>query len=212
MCGRFVLYSSAEEIGRRYQCKLPKKVKPNYNIAPQSDVVTIFQVDNDNNAIEMRWGFLPSWAAENEKYLINARAETANNKPMFKKSFQNSRCIIPANGFYEWSSDKQPYYIYDKNQPIISLAGIYSYNSHLNQATVAIITIPSRNALQNVHDRQPMVLGNEDVNEWLNNVKNVTDMLNEYLHGAFNTPLSLHPVSKLVNSPKNNDKECIEAN
>jgi putative SOS response-associated peptidase YedK len=148
--------------------------------------------------------------------MINARAETVAEKVSFKRSFQNKRCLVPVNGFFEWKKDgkfKKPFYIYLKEQALFSLAGIYEDVTLPDQTEVksfAIITTSANKLMMPVHERMPVIIAREDRGLWLNpEVKEYTD-LKHLLVGYPNEPMDMHEVSTIVNSPANNSPDCIK--
>jgi putative SOS response-associated peptidase YedK len=209
MCGRFALTTDANQLAEEFDVKIPSDFKlESYNIAP-SHVLPIIHLDhNHNRQISlMEWGFLPSWAnnLKDTSRPINARVETINSSPMFKSSFQKRRCLIPATGFYEWSSKKspkQPYYFYEKDRPLFAFAGLW--NIWEKEAGVilsfTIITKEAEESVKPIHTRMPFVINKEHYDKWLNDAQ-----LPE-------RPPSLvcHPVSLAVNSPRNNHISLID--
>src|SRR5687768_16864425 len=130
MCGRYTI-TGPEDIGDRFDVSLPGPIKPNFNAAPSQDVPVITETGNGKRLEIMRWGLVPVWAKDAKigYKLINARAETVFEKPMWKKLVASQRCLIPANGFYEWQKSaeggKQPFYIHPREQELFAFAGIW---------------------------------------------------------------------------------------
>jgi putative SOS response-associated peptidase YedK len=176
-----------------------------YNIAPSQIVPIVHLDDHQQRCLSMmEWGLLPGWAKDIKHTLrpINARLETVQTSPMFKPSFQRQRCLIPVSGFYEWSdktTQKQPYYFYEKDRPLFALAGLWSlWEKEAGViASFTIITKPAEESVKHVHGRMPFVLEKENYDSWLLDAK---------LPSA-SPPVASHPVSLRVNSPKNNDAE-----
>lgn len=182
MCGRFVL-SSKNKIKNKYNFK----IKENYNITPGSDILII---DKNFLLLKIRWGFFPNWLKNLN--IINARIETLFKKPSFKDSL---RCIILADGYYEWKKEnsiKQPYYFYLKDS-LLYFAGIYNSISGC-----CIITTKSQESLCHIHDRQPLILKENALKDWLEFKYNAEFKNSE--------PLCYHKVNTIVNSPTNNSK------
>ena len=186
MCGRFVLASKLI-VKKKYMVD----ITPNYNISPSSNVLVL---DNTLTPKFMRWSFSPSWAKKPFN-LINARVETILEKPSFKNSL---RCIFLADGFFEWKKEynnKVPFYHYFENK-LMYLAGIYN-----NTSGCCIVTRESIGNASFIHNRQPLILEESMIKEWINN---------NYDHKVYNKQsLIIHQVNKIVNYPKNNSKKNI---
>ena len=190
MCGRFTL-KNKNEIKELYDVD----IVPSYNISPSSDVVVLA----DGPKI-MRWSYSPSWAKA-PMNIINARIETLDEKPSFKEA---RRCIFLTDGWYEWKrwfdwkrreNNKVPYY-HTMNNEIIHIAGIY------NPSGCAIVTQQSIGVFKNIHHRQPVLLSNHEMKEWLAG----TNILNSKVSDS----IDVYKVGNYVNSAKNNDSRCIE--
>jgi len=220
MCGRFVRKSGGEEISREFDIELSDisfLLEPSYNIAPGNDIVTVVKKGRLSAEI-FRWGLIPPWA-RNEKSgykMINARAETLSVKPSFKKPFQRKRCIVIADGFYEWSGrgrQKIPYYFHLKDPAPMGLAGLFESWRGPDGRTLdscTIITTAANSLMQPVHDRMPVIIAREDYDLWLDN-----DVFDEKALGVLFRPyppetMECHQVAPLVNSPRNNSIQCIQ--
>jgi len=182
MCGRFVL-ASKHKIKNKYNFK----IEENYNITPGSYILII---DNNFLALKIKWGYFPNWIKNLN--MINARIETLFKKSVYKNSL---RCIILADGYYEWKKEnsiKQPYYFYLKDR-LLYFAGIYNLNSGC-----CIVTTKSQQGLSHVHDRQPLILKENSIKDWLDFKYNSEFKISE--------PLCYHKVNTIVNSPSNNSK------
>ena len=146
--------------------------------------------------------------------MINARIETVTAKPVFKNAIKKRRCIIVANGYYEWklSKDKvkQPYYFYSPHQPVLAFAGIWEGNLSDNSGdTCAIITIPAVKQVQAIHDRMPAIMSIEDSFKWINPSLDHVDQLTDMLTSS-TTNLTYYPVSTKINTPRFNQADCIK--
>lgn len=206
MCGRFAQDLSDEElIELTNVSKITPVFKSRYNIAPSQKVLILRKENDKTEFVEMTWGLLPSWAkADSElKAQINARSETAKEKPMFRNAFKDKRCIIPISGFYEWDSTKTPHYIKAKNNKPILLAGIWD-RSYKGEG-FTILTCAPNSLMKDIHNRMPVILDSEEVSIWLNsaNVENLLDPARDDL-------LESYKVSTFVNSPKNDSPDCIK--
>ncbi|MCF7858992.1 MAG: SOS response-associated peptidase [Candidatus Cloacimonetes bacterium] len=216
MCGRFALYSSFQSI-KDYTDLLNEidNIKPNYNVSPGQEI-PIISYNNNRNILRMsKWGLIPYWAKEeNINYkLINTRSETIAEKPTFKRAFLHRRCLIPANGFYEWrNSDKQPFYITLKDRELFSFAGIWElWNSPQGKQLLScsIITSKSNQQMEDIHHRMPVILDKSHGSAWL--VENDIELLHGLLKPHADEYLDINPVSQAVNYSKNNYPELIRA-
>ncbi|GAA0177571.1 SOS response-associated peptidase [Clostridium sediminicola] len=185
MCGRFLLDSDIGDIVYRYnylgiECDLSAEVNNEVNkneIFPTNSVPVIYKEDKTNIDV-FRWGF-PIW---NKKVLINSRAETINEKGIFKESFQNRRCIIPVNAFFEWkkiNNIKQKHKIYLKDIEIFSIAGIY--NRFINEnneefSAFSIVTTESNEKMRNIHNRMPVILRKNKEKNWLDTKVSISEL------------------------------------
>ncbi len=221
MCGRFTLIKP-EEIMEIFHIEgYPLKLEASYNIAPSQQVPIIFFDEETSKASceLMTWGLVPPWSKEPKtKYsTINARIETITSKPSFKKLVGQHNCIIPTNGYYEWqqtSDGKEPMFIGFKDAPLFGLAGLWDeWQSHETGQilrTFTIITLPSSGPVASIHTRMPGIIMPDQTLDWITphpwTDKQVETLLE---HQPYD---KLHPyqVSKLVNSPRNNDPSLVE--
>ena len=216
MCGRFALYSSFQAI-KDYADLLNEieEMKANYNVAPGQEIPIIINKNQHNILKSCKWGFIPFWAKdENIGYkLTNTRGETIAEKPSFKYAFQQRRCLIPANGFYEWrKKDKQPFYINLKDRELFSFAGIWEiWESPAGKQifSCSIITTSTNEKLKDIHHRMPVILYKEQEETWL--TENNGNILQKLLLSYPNDKMLFHPVSNDVNSVNNNYPELINA-
>lgn len=227
MCGRFASVSSSERIEESLEVDIVKAEprEPDYNVAPQSDIYTV-RAERDELAQRvlerMRWGFVPSWAKDRKigNRMINARAETINEKPVFKKPLSKKRCIIPADGFYEWKpvpgeKRKQPFFIRRKDGELLAFAGLYESwrdpdepEDNLVNSCLIITTAPNE-VMKPIHDRMPVILPESVWEKWLDPKNDDPEALLKLLVPADNALLEAYPVRKLVNDPKNHAEELI---
>lgn len=220
MCGRFTLTVDPAELKDLYQnASFPEKFAPRYNIAPSQAVLAIPN-DGKNAADFFLWGLIPSWAKDASigNRMINARGETLAEKPSYRGVYKYKRCLIPADGFYEWKSQpgtktKTPYFVHMKNGQPFAFAGLWDEwraadGSQLRTCTI-ITTSP--NALMSpIHDRMPVILQPADYGEWLDEAPRAPDSL-QHLIAAFPADLmEAYPVSALVNSPSNDRAELLQ--
>lgn len=217
MCGRYAIPDPGDIPIRYNAARSGYDLKPRYNAAPSEDMPVV--VNTGENYVElMRWGLVPFWAKDtNIGYkMINARAETLQVKPSFKKALSSQRCIVPAGGFFEWKQidkEKVPYYIFMKNKQLFGFAGLYD-TWHDKQGgelkTYTIITTEPNTLVGKIHDRMPAILEKKDEEEWLNPDETESDRLVKLLHPYPASEMETYPVSRLVNAPKNDTKEVIE--
>jgi putative SOS response-associated peptidase YedK len=210
MCGRFAVVLTEKNLKEQFALEAPIGFTyETYNVAPSQGVPIIYlDKDQKKQLSLMEWGFLPSWAKDHKETLrpINARLETVGNSPMFKQSFQKRRCLIPAIGFYEWSTKttpKQPYYFYEQANPLFAFAGLW--NIWEKEAGIilsfTIITKEAEESVKPIHSRMPFVLNKEYYESWLA----------EALLPKKSPALTSHAVNLKVNTPKNNDPRLILA-
>jgi putative SOS response-associated peptidase YedK len=218
MCGRFVLCSPVEDIVNEFHIDTTSfTYNPSYNIAPTQNIVII-----KKNAIKVltncRWGFLPSWAKDPAagNKMINARSETVAEKPSFRKAFKNQRCLIVADGFYEWKKEgkkKVPFFIRLKSRKPFGLAGLYNlWTSPEGEeiCTGAIITTEANEVLSSVHNRMPVILTRDRYDPWLDPKNQDTEKLLSLLKPCESGEIEFYTVSTKVNSPSFNAKENVE--
>ena len=183
--------------------QLPLEVlAPRYNIAPSQDVLTVTYQDNEQVANVMRWGMIPWWSKE-PKGFINARAETLELKPSFSESFERRRCLVPADGFYEWRRDKksrQPFYFQLEDEAPFAFAGLWDRweKDGLAINSCAIVTTAPNELLATIHDRMPVILSPAAQDEWLQS-KGDSSNLQELLVPFPAAAMKSHPVSTQVN-------------
>lgn len=211
MCGRFTLID-IEDIRERFKTE-PINLKPNYNVAPTQDVPVII-----NDQLSMfRWGLIPFWAKDSTigNKMINARAETVDEKPSFNHSLQRKRCLIVADGFYEWKkegSTKRPHRITLKSKELFGFAGLWdtwkSPTGDINSCT--IITTTPNDLMAGIHNRMPVILSRDAEQIWLDQSVVESGFLKSLLVPYSAELMMAYEVSTLVNSVKNNGPECLE--
>ncbi|NJK65033.1 MAG: SOS response-associated peptidase [Synechococcaceae cyanobacterium SM2_3_1] len=215
MCGRFSLAVSPEDLASHFSVAEVPTLSPRYNIAPSQPVLAVQEADSGAREItHFRWGLVPSWSKAFGQGWINARAETAAEKPSFKAALRRRRCLIPTDGFYEWKGSgkrKQPYFIHLHTRPLFAFAGIWDHwqgadGSEFNSC--AILTTQSHGPIQELHPRIPMILNPEAYTQWLDRQVQDPRDLAFLWETAYPQELKFYPVSTLVNSPKHEDPEC----
>ena len=213
MCGRFINLNNVDKLNKIFEINKPNNIKYriSYNIAPSqlSLIITNFKFLKIENA---KWGFnFFDKQRSIEKQIINSRLETIKEKMLFKESFEKRKCIIPANGYYEWISEnnnKTPYFIHIPDKEPIYFAGIWKYlNIKKNTFKIfSIITKPANSLLSEIHHRMPVILSFNESKEFLDN--NNSNYLSE-IHSSIDEYFEFFKVSKFVNNPINNSQECI---
>lgn len=221
MCGRFTLFLSIAEITDEFEVYDVDWVQePSYNIAPGQDIAGILKKDGNRSLTTLRWGLIPHWAKEeNIGYrMINARAETLTQKPTFSRPFKTQRCIIPANGFYEWKQDivtrrKTPFYISLRSDKPMGFAGLYDIWTSKEGKLITsctIITTKPNDVLGQLHNRMPAILEPNSREMWLDKSIQEPRELIPLLKPYEATEMTVYEVSKMVNSTKFNGPDCIK--
>ena len=225
MCGRFTLRASAEEVAAFFETHGPApELRPRYNVAPSQPVAAVRAAGTGRELAMLRWGLVPGWAKDPAigARLINARAETASEKPAFRDAFAARRCLIPADGFYEWQrsgEQRHPWFIGAKTGGLFAFAGLWErwrvradvrLGGTLSDArpgdtieTCTILTTTANAVLTPIHERMPVMLPRDAFGPWL---AGEAVALDPYPPEA----LSAHRVSDLVNRPGNDDPRCAE--
>src|SRR5580704_6621758 len=219
MCGRFTLRTPPKDLVEVFQLLRTLEMTPRYNIAPTQPVAVVRQGATCREMSLLRWGLVPSWAKDMKigASLINARADTIATKPSFRTAFKRRRCLIPADGFYEWKKGegktKQPFYIRLKKDYPFAFAGLWEHwegpdNSAIDSCT--IVTTDANETLRTLHDRMPVILREEDYDRWLDpKIQDPTE-LGELLKPYSSEEMTAFPISTLVNNARNEAAQCIE--
>ncbi|GCE26721.1 putative SOS response-associated peptidase YoqW [Dictyobacter alpinus] len=221
MCGRFTLFHNLESIGQAFHVAVPKSMQqtPRYNVAPTQDIVTIMNDGTDPHLELLRWGLIPSWAKDESmgSKMINARAETLAEKPSFKRLLHSRRCLIVADGFYEWMQEpgsklKTPMYITLKDHEPFAFAGLW--DSWKNPAgeqirTCTIITTSPNAVVSPIHNRMPAILLPEAREEWLDPKQKDDHFLQELLKAYPAQEMEARPVSRRVNDTRYDHADLI---
>lgn len=225
MCGRFVAgrdpVSLAAALGVE---ELPERLlPPNYNVAPTQQVSVVRDDDGVRRLDIARWGLIPSWAKDASigNRMINARSETVAEKPAFRSSFAKRRCIVPADGFYEWQAKpKIPFYLHPADGSVLAMAGLYAWwrNPEVAQdddpaawvMSTTILTMASTDPISAIHDRSPVALPVDLFSAWLDPSVPGATVLAEALAWHPTDYWSIHEVSRAVNRPQNNSPELLD--
>lgn len=217
MCGRFVADITSAQVSDVFGVAAPPAYPPRYNITPTQNVLVIRQYKNMNRHLDLlRWGLIPSWSKEKSSGFINARSETVDSKPSFRKAFKYHRCILPASGFYEWkktNEGKIPHYIQMDDGSAMAFAGIWeTWLSPEGQAieTCSILTTSANPAVAPIHDRMPVIISKDNFDHWLDTNNQNTDSLRQLFAPYPAENIKTYPVSTLVNKPTNDNPECIK--
>jgi len=222
MCGRYTITVDADSIAWRFGAERPEiDFEPVYNAAPTQQLPVITETGSQRQLVLMRWGLIPRWSKDMSlgSKLINARVETIHQKPAFKNSFHQRRCLIPADGYYEWmkvDSRKHPLRIVTTDQKLFSFAGIWDRwvsPEGLAIDSFSILTTTPVDAVRHIHHRMPLILPPEQEDNWLKgpqewNPQAVQHFLNSLIPCS---ALRAYPVSPRVNNPRINDPSLISS-
>lgn len=216
MCGRFTLTVSSRVLADVFQTSFPE-VSPRYNIAPTQQVLTVRGGGDGRATAPMRWGLIPHWA-EDERIghrLINARSETAPAKPAFRTAFHSCRCLIPADGFYEWqktASGKAPHLIRRADGAPFAMAGLWSRwrrsDGEPPVESCTILTCPPNELVARLHDRMPVILPPGSWNRWLDSASDPVE-LTTFLAPAPADEMESYRVPRTVNDPRHDGPDCV---
>jgi len=217
MCGRKTLVKEIKEIIDELYIDewQAENYQPSFNIAPGQSSPILIQEGKLRIVKEMRWGLIPSWSKNktSSSNMINARYETINTKPSFNNLIKTNRCIVLADGYYEWrpwQENKIPYYIHHQSNKILKMAGLWTTWESGTEVvqSYTIITTTSQNEISYIHNRMPLIIPDEQIDNWLK--------LNEYGEKGFMkkfkpsyNKLTHYPVSKFVNYTNNNSEKCL---
>ena len=216
MCGRYTLVKKAEDIAKRFKVDVGPAYKPRFNAAP-TQLLPVITTDSPEGLSWFYWGLIPSWSKDKSisTKLINARAETISEKASFRTALQKRRCIIPADGFYEWKpvskKGKVPYRITLLNEELFSFAGLweeYEDDEGDTVHTFTIITTQANSTLQNIHERMPVILKKEAEGIWLDK-KTGPENLKEILQPYNRDATRFYTVSAKVNQAATDDPSLI---
>ena len=221
MCGRYTETAAFEELAQRFGITVAleeaETLRPSFNWAPSQRIPIVIEADGGRALLLARWGFRPHWMRDSKLAPINARAETVLTSRMFSDALKRARCLVPADGFYEWQAQpgqkrKQPYYVRLKGGGLFAFAGLWSpaYPETSTPPTCTILTTTPNPLIAAIHNRMPVILAPGDERRWLDhqlaNPEQVLDCL-----GPFPAEqMEAYPVSSLVSSPGNDGRELIE--
>ncbi len=253
MCGRYAASRNPDDLVEEFEVdrvEVPERLEPDFNVAPTKDVYAVLtrrsreMPEGAAPARQLRvvrWGLVPSWAKDPSigSRMINARMETVAEKPAFRKAFATRRCLLPADGYYEWyapdsegliaratagpgigrKAQKQPFYIHPKDGGVLAMAGIYEFwrapgadpeDPAAWLWTCAVLTTVAEDSLGRIHDRMPLFVPHDRYADWLDPVSDDPDRASSLLVPAVPGRLDAYPVSTLVNNHRNNGPELID--
>jgi putative SOS response-associated peptidase YedK len=216
MCGRFTLRTPLHVLMRQFnlssqtEWQLPLR----YNIAPTQDIAVIVETDSVRTLEPMRWGLIPSWSKDPKPGppLFNARSETAAEKPAFRSAMRHRRCLIPADGFYEWKNEgkqKLPFYIRRPDEQPFAFAGLWEQWHDLRSCT--ILTTTANELMKPLHDRMPVILSANDYSVWLDRDAQEPSQLNYLFEPVPSHELIAYLVNTVVNNARYDTPECVKS-
>ncbi len=226
MCGRFVSSSPPDQLAKYFDVEAlgESLLDPNYNVAPTNDIYAVLESGGVRRMEPLHWGLVPFWAKELKigNRMINARSETLATKNAFRSAFKKRRCIIPADGFFEWEKiegrkTKQPYFIHRKDDEPLAFAGLWEVwrgpdrDSDESVTSCTIITTSANETMEKIHDRMPVILPPSAYDEWLDRDDDDVETLGRLLVPAPVSLLTMHTVSTDVNKVQNKGPELIES-
>ncbi|WP_137045652.1 SOS response-associated peptidase [Pseudolabrys sp. FHR47] len=218
MCGRYTLTASPEAIRNFFRYAEKPNFPPRYNIAPTQPIAVVRLINRQRKFALMRWGLLPSWVKDPKAFslIVNARGENVTDKPAFRAAMKRRRCLIPADGFYEWKAGglrKQPYYIHAKSGEPLAFAGLWETWTGPNGEeldTVAIVTTDANRTVGPLHDRMPVIVPPEAFDLWLDCDHVDATTASALIMPAPDSLLEVWPVSTDVNRVANDNAHLIE--
>jgi putative SOS response-associated peptidase YedK len=219
MCGRFSQFSDVEALAGAFTATVAlARRPPMYNLAPGMHAAVVVPGALDRQLVDMRWGLLPPWAKDPALgyRLINARVETVAQKPSFRRAYQARRCLVPADGFFEWSGDKghrQPWFIHAAAGGLLAFAGLWESwqppEGGVPWRTFTIITTKAEGHMADIHHRMPVTLDLASRERWLGRAPLTDGQLAELVARCRATGLERFPVSAVVNAARNNTPACV---
>lgn len=246
MCGRYAASKDPDELVEEFEVDVApeKRLEPDYNVAPTRDVYAVLEREPKNDEGEriegepvrqlrvVRWGLVPSWAKDVSigNRLVNARSETIAEKPSFKRAFAKRRCLIPADGYYEWYTPaaiegvkkkpaKQPFFLHPADGSTMAMAGLYELwrdpdkpddDPHAWLWSMTILTTTATDAAGQIHDRMPMTVARSHWSDWLDPTMNDMPHAQSLLLPLSDVGLEIYPVSTLVNNVRNNGPHLLD--
>jgi putative SOS response-associated peptidase YedK len=215
MCGRFVRFRSWADLRQILTLLTPVELPLSYNIAPTQKVLVARDHDGKREGFAMRWGLIPSWAKDKKMAQINARADTAAEKPMFRSAFKKRRCLILADGYYEWKTNgkqKQPFFFRLKDEAPFTFAGLWEtwHGEEEPVETCAILTTDANDLTKDVHNRMPVMLTGDEALAWIDPKIDDMEKLKGLLQSFASDKMTYYAVDPMVGSVRNNSPDCIK--
>jgi putative SOS response-associated peptidase YedK len=219
MCGRFVRYTPVARFAELFHAHGHPESWASYNIAPSTRVLVARNASHGGRELaSLKWGLVPSWSDEpkTEYSTINARAETVAQKPAYRSAFRHRRCLIAADGFYEWhpqpNGHKQPYYIYLEDQSPFAFAGIWEHWEREGKTldSCSILVTAANELMKSIHDRMPVILSPEHYETWMDPTLTQPEALQTLLTPYPSELMRFHPVKTTVNSPRHEGPDLIQ--
>ena len=219
MCGRYTLHSRAEFIAERFGVQVPPTLSGRFNIAPSQQVLAVWLNPEvqQRELVALRWGLIPFWADDPSigNRMTNARSETVAEKPSFRRAFKSQRCLLVADGFYEWqetNGKKQPSYITLKDGRPFGLAGLWECWDKQGESieSCTILTTDANEIMSAIHDRMPVIIPPEKYSLWLDPAEHDPKKLTGLLRPFDSDEMTAYPVSTFVNNAKHDSAQCIE--
>ena len=218
MCGRYASSANPDDLAAYFTVEEPPEevLPPSYNVAPTDPVYVVLERHDSRRLQVVRWGLVPSWAKDPKRgsRLINARRETVRDKPAFRAAFARRRCLVPADGYFEWQSlggRKQPYFLVARDRAPLAMAGLYEVWKAPDESllwTCTVLTTEAADELGHIHDRTPLLVPREDWQRWLDPA--VEDPGDDLLVPGTPGVLDAWPVSPEVGNVRNNDPHLVE--
>jgi putative SOS response-associated peptidase YedK len=219
MCGRFTLITPAETIAEQFQLPEVPSLSPRYNIAPTQPVAAVRQSPEKGGPelAMLHWGLIPFWAKDPKigARMINGRSETVAEKPAFRAAFRRRRCLVPADGFYEWQRlerGKQPFYIRPRDDRPFAIAGLWEHWEGPGGAveSCTLLTTEPNDLVRPLHNRMPVILHPQDYDLWLDPGVQEPALLQPLLRPSPPEEMLAYPISRWINKPANEGPRCIE--
>ncbi|MBK5268178.1 MAG: SOS response-associated peptidase [Acidimicrobiia bacterium] len=218
MCGRFIQALELDDYANFFGAKLirTEALKPSYNVAPTDQVYGLVENEGERTIGTFKWGLIPHYSKDRKTIHINARVESIDSKPAFRDSFARRRCLIPADGFYEWErrpdDTKHPYFI-SREAGLMAFAGLWTRwrdpATDERVVTCTVITTKADPSIEAIHDRMPVSLNPDLWDDWLDSNQRETDVALQILDANEPARLQFRPVPTLVNSVRNNGPELL---
>ncbi len=219
MCGRYTLAAPINDLVEQFRInEYPSDLSPSYNVAPTQGVAAVIAEGEKRKLEVLKWGLIPSWAEDPSigNKMINARSETVAEKPSFRKAFKERRCLVLADGFYEWQNTnggKQPFYIRMEDRSPFAFAGLWeSWGKHGEEIrSCTSLTTDANRLVGEIHRRMPVIVPPENYELWLDPDVREAELLLDLLRSYPDDAMEAYPVSRFVNSPSNDGERCVES-